>query len=82
MHTHHNNKKLLQKVLFDKQHKAQPKPVYVGDKVLLKQEKSTTKPSFNPHPYNVIKVKVSQITAQRQAQVQVRDKNYIDQDPT
>ena len=48
MHTHHNNKKLLQKALLDKRHKAQPKPVYVGDKVLLEQDKSTTKPPFDP----------------------------------
>ena len=71
MHPHHNNKKLQQKALFDKRHKAQPKPVYVGDKVLLKQEKSTTKSPFEPHPYNVIKVKGSQITAQRQGQVNI-----------
>ena len=77
MHTHHNNKKLLQKVLSDKRHKAQTKPVYVGDKVLLTQEKSTTKQPFDPHPYNVIKVKGSQLTGQRQGQVWVRDKNYI-----
>ena len=75
MHTHHNNKKLLQKALFDKRHKAQPKPVY--DKVLLKQEKSTIKPPFDPNPYNVIKVKGSQVTAERHGQVRVQDKNYI-----
>ena len=57
MRTHHNNKKLLQKALFDKRYKIQPKPVYVGDKVLLTQVKSTIKPPFDPHPYNVIKVK-------------------------
>ena len=77
MCTHHNNKKLLQKALFDKQHKAQPKLDYVGDKVLLKQEKNTTKPPFDPHPYNVIKVKGCQITAQRNGQVRVRDKSFI-----
>ena len=48
MHTHHNNKKLLQKAIFDKQHKAQPKPVYVGDKVLLKQEKAPPSPPSIP----------------------------------
>ena len=77
MCTHHNNKKLLQKALFDKQHKAQPKLDYVGDKVLLKQEKNTTKPPFDPHPYNVIKVKGCEITAQRNGQVRVRDKSFI-----
>ena len=50
MHTHHNNKKLLQKALFEERHNAQPKPVYVGDKVLLKQEKSTTELPFDPQP--------------------------------
>ena len=65
MRIHHSNKELLQKPLFDKQHKAQPKPVYVGDKVLSKKEKSITKLPFDPHPYNVTKVKGSQITAQR-----------------
>ena len=64
-------------MLFDKRYKAQPKPVYVGDKVLLKQEKSTAKLPFDPHPYNVIKVKESQITAERIGHVRVRDKNYI-----
>ena len=79
MHTHHKNKKLLQKMLFDKRHKAQPKPVYVGDKVLLKQDKSTTKP-YPSTPILTMSSKSkgsSQITAQSQGQVQVRDKNYI-----
>ena len=37
----------------------------VGDKVLLKQDKSTTKPPWNPNPMEVKEVKGTKVTAQR-----------------
>ena len=49
MHTHHNNKMLLQKTFFNKQHKAQPKPNYVGDNVLW-QNRRKASPSHPSAP--------------------------------
>ena len=37
----------------------------MGDKVLIKQEKTTTKPSRDPNPYKVVEIKETKITAKR-----------------
>ena len=34
-----------------------------GDKILIKQHKSTAKPPFDPNPYEVTSIKGSQIKA-------------------
>ena len=49
----HDKKKIEQKKHFDKKHKAKPKNIKVGDKVLVKQQKTTIKPPYNPEPFTV-----------------------------
>ena len=54
----HDDKKLRQKQYADHRRRAKTKEVCPGDQVLIKQRKTTTKPPFDPLPYNVTKVKV------------------------
>ena len=49
----HDQTKLKQKYNFDKKRMARPKEINVGDKVLVRQQKCTTKPPFNPEPLTV-----------------------------
>ena len=44
-----------------------------GDKVLIKQRKTTVKPPWNPELYTLPKVKGSQITASKGKEKKVRD---------
>ena len=46
----HDHKKVKQKYYFAKKRMAKPKEINVGDKVLVRQKKCTTKPPFNPEP--------------------------------
>ena len=64
-HTKHKAERQKQKDYADKHRRAKEKPVRVGDKVLVKQEKTTTKPPWDPNPYKVTKVKGTKITASR-----------------
>ena len=45
-----------------------------GDKVLIKQKKTTNKPPFDPKPYTITKVEGMQITAERGDKIRVRNK--------
>ena len=45
----------------------------IGERVLIKQEKTKTKPPWNPDPYTIVKVKGSQITATRGKEKKVRN---------
>ena len=49
----HDQKKLKQKYYFHKKRVVEPKEINVGDKVLVRQKKCTTKPPFNPEPLTV-----------------------------
>ena len=73
----HDNKKLQQKQYFDKARKAKPKSIKVGNEVLIQQEKSTTKPPFDPKPYTVTAVKGNKIYSTRSDATRVRDKNQV-----
>ena len=73
----HNDKKMRQKRYFDKRRKATDKPVKVGDQIMIKQEKSTTKPPFNPDPFKVTSVVGNRITAANRDKRVVRDKNQV-----
>lgn len=73
----HDDKKLEQKRNFDRRRKAKVKDIKVGDSILVRQEKSTTKPPFDPNPYIVEEVVGNKVSARRDNQVRVRDKNYI-----
>ena len=73
----HDNKKLKQKAYFDQHKRATHKEVRVGDKILIRQQMTTIKPSFDPRPYEVTKVKGNRITSRRHRHQRVRDKNHI-----
>jgi len=73
----HDANKLKQKLNFDERHKAAHKIVNIGDKVLIQQRKTTTKPPFDPLPYSVIDVQGNRVVAQRGKQVRKRDKNKL-----
>ena len=50
---------------FDSSKHAKTKEVSKGDKVLVKQKKSSINPPFDPRPYTVTEVKGTQVTATR-----------------
>ena len=50
---------------FDSSKHAKTKEVIKGDKVLVKQKKTSIKPPFDPRPYTVTEVKGTQVTATR-----------------
>ena len=45
-----------------------------GDQVLIKQEKTTIKPPYDPRPYTVVEIKGTKITAERDGQTRSRNK--------
>ena len=57
--------------------RSKSKMIHEGDKVLIKQNKSTTKPPFDPMPFHVVKIKGSKLTMKRENQTRVRDKGHI-----
>ena len=50
---------------FDKTKHAKDEEIVKGDKVLVKQQKTTVKPPYDPNPYVVKEVAGTQITATR-----------------
>ena len=73
----HDEKKRKQKSYFDKKHKARPKHIKPGDRVLLKQKKTTTDPPYNPKPFTITKVNGNQLTMEDGTRTRVRDKNNV-----
>ena len=73
----HDEKKIRQKKYFDKRKKAAPKPIKVGDQILVKQDKTTTKPPFNPDPFKVTSVEGNRVTAVNGNKKVTRDKNQL-----
>ena len=69
--------KVQQKEVFDKRKRAVLKKVQPGDKVLIKQQKSSVKPPYDPKPYTVTKVKSAQVTAERGTKTRVRDMSKV-----
>ena len=61
------------KEMFDKKHKVKKQIIQPGDQVLIKQEKTTIKPPFDPKPYDVTEVKGSQVAARRGDKVRIRN---------
>ena len=78
----HDNKKRKQKQYFDKRYCAKMKDLSPGDKVLLKQKKTTVKPPFNPNPYTVVAVDGNRVTIHDGEKKKVRDKNKLKYVPT
>ena len=73
----HDQKKIEQKKQFDRRRKACNKDVNVGDQIIIKQAKSTTKPPFDPHPYTVTQVDGNRVNAERPGSSRRRDKNSV-----
>ena len=65
------------KEVFDKKKRAALKEIVPGDRVLIKQKKTTVKPPYNHNPYTVTKVKAAQVTAQKGNTVRVRDMSRV-----
>jgi hypothetical protein len=65
--------RVARKEIFDKKHKVKEQIIQPGDQVLIKQQKTTIKPPFDPTPYDVTEVKGSQVTARRGAKVRIRN---------
>ena len=60
---HHDRQSMKQKEHFDRRRNAKVKDIKVGDQVLVKQKKSTTKPPFSPKPLTVTEVVGNRVTA-------------------
>ena len=73
----HDERKKEQKRNFDRRRRAKPKDINVGDSILVRQKKSTIKPPFDPSSYTVHDVHGNRVTASRNGQIRVRDKNHI-----
>ena len=65
--------KLHQKQYADKHRRAKEVEIKMGDKVLLKQDKTTLKPPFDPEPFTVISVQGSKVTAERDHKTKCRN---------
>jgi hypothetical protein len=57
----------------DKHRRARHTEVVVGDRVLIKQSKTTTRQPWDPAPYVVIKVRGTQVTARRGNKERIRN---------
>jgi hypothetical protein len=57
----------------DKHRRAKDRKVQVGDKVLLKQDKTTTRPPFDPEPFEVTTVKGTKVEAEREGMKRTRN---------
>ena len=69
------NRKVNQerKTRYDGKHRTKKTDIQIGDRVLVKQDKTTIRPPFDPDPYRVTEVKGTQITAERDGQVKKRN---------
>ena len=65
------------KQVFDKKHKVREQSIQPGDQVLIKQQKTTIKPPFDPAPYDVTEVKGSQVTARRGDKMRIRNRAKV-----
>ena len=65
------------KVRYDKKNQVQEHQVKPGDKVIIKQEKNTVKPPYDPKPYIVVGVKGAQVTCWRGGKEKKRSQEKI-----
>ena len=61
----HDQNRMKQKQYFEKRYKARPKTINIGDQVLLKQQKSMTRPPYDPNPYTVYKLHGNSVHVKR-----------------
>ena len=59
------------KVIYDKKHRTQEQEKKTGDKVLVKQQKTTIKPPFDTRPHHVKEVRGTKIIVVRRNQHKV-----------
>ena len=57
----------------DRKRRATMRTIVPGDKILIKQQKTTTNPPFHPKPYTVTSVKGTQVTAERGSKKRIRN---------
>ena len=68
---------MKQKEYVDRKKGTKGKELKVGDKILLQRKKTTTKSPWDPTPYEVEKIKGSEVTARRGEEVKRRAKNNV-----
>ena len=73
----YNKKILYQKQYFDKRRQPASNPVNIRDQVLVTQEKSTTKPPFNPCSLKVTSLQGNRVTATDECKSVTRDTNQL-----
>ena len=61
------------KQLIERNKQAIHRNIKIGDRVLIRQQNTTTKPPFYPKLYTIIKVKGTQVTAVRGTKTRVRN---------
>ena len=66
-----------QKQYFDKRRQPASKPVNIRDQVLVRHEKSATKPLFNPRSLKVTSVQGNRVTATDEYKSVTRDTNQL-----
>ena len=74
---YHDTKTLEQKLYADKRCRSKSKKIQPGDKILIKQHKSTIKPPFDPNLYELTSIKGSLIKAIRDDAIRIRDKSHV-----
>ena len=62
------------RIKMDKRRKARYIDYKVGEKVLIKQKKTTIKPPFDPEPYTITEVDGMQVKAKRGDKIRIRNK--------
>ena len=67
----------VRKEMVDRKKRAGIKNICPGDRVLVKQQKSTIKPPYDPAPYTVTSVKAAQVTAETGSKSKVRDMSRV-----
>ena len=73
----HAREKEKQKQYADNRRRVKEKTVKIGDQVLVRRDKTSTKSPWDPNPYKVIEVKGSKVTAERGEQRKARAKNHL-----
>ena len=58
---------------FDKRHRVKQEDIKIEDQILIKQEKTTTKPPFDPESSKVTALKGTQVTGKREGQTKRRN---------
>merc|ERR1711864_42419 len=62
---------------YDRKNRVKERHIKPGDRVLIKQEKTTVRPPYDPKPYKVTEVKGAQVTCRRGGKEKKRPKEKI-----